>query len=229
MNLAIIPARGGSQRIHRKNIRKFLGRPIIEYSIEAAIKSKCFDEIMVSTDDDEIAKISMKCGAIVPFKRSHHNSTNTASTSDVLIEVLNEYIKRGKYWKFACCIYPTAPLLTPDLLKQGEEILKSNQTVKSIITAVKYSHPIQRAFSLQSGCISLIDSNFCSSRTQDIEPFYHDAGQFYWLDVNEFLMSKSILTHSSMALVIPELEVQDIDCEEDWALAELKYEYLKRC
>jgi pseudaminic acid cytidylyltransferase len=228
MNLAIIPARGGSQRIYRKNIRKFLGKPIIEYSIESALKSKCFDEIIVSTDDDEISEIAMACGANVPFKRSILNSSNTSTTIDVLLEVLNSYKLIERQWKNICCIYPAAPFITPDLLNKGKFLLDNNLEVKSVIPVVKYSHPIQRALKIQDGYLSFINKDFTNMRTQDLESSYHDAGQFYWLDTEAFLNTSKIFNYNSMGLIIEESKVQDIDNEEDWILAELKYKLQNR-
>ena len=226
MNLAIIPARGGSQRISRKNIRDFLGRPILEYSINSALDSNCFDEVIVSTDDEEIAKIAISCGASVPFFRSKINSSNTATTIDVLVEVLMRYKEENVNWDNLCCIYPTAPFISPERLLEGLNILKSNSNIKSVIPIVKFSHPIQRAIKLDNGFITFLYPDNSFQRTQDFEDRFHDSGQFYWLDSDFFLNTKKIFTKFSKSLIIPESEVQDIDNEEDWVLAELKFKAL---
>jgi pseudaminic acid cytidylyltransferase len=226
MNLAIIPARGGSQRISRKNIRDFLGKPILEYSINSALDSNCFDEVIVSTDDEEIAKIAISCGASVPFFRSKINSSNTATTIDVLVEVLMRYKEENVNWENLCCIYPTAPFISPERLIEGLNILKNNSNIKSVIPVVKFSHPIQRAIKLDDGFITFLYPDNSFQRTQDFEDRFHDSGQFYWLDSDFFLNTKKIFTKFSKSLIIPESEVQDIDNEEDWILAELKFKAL---
>ena len=222
-NLAIITARGGSKRIPRKNIRSFLGKPIISYSIESALKSGVFDEVMVSTDDDEIAEIAKKYGAKVPFKRSLETSNDTATTTDVIIEVLNEYKKRDFNFDYACCIYPTAPFITADSLKVGlEQMLKSK--TEAAIPVVKYSYPIQRALLIDSNdTISMLYPEHSRSRSQDLASCYHDAGQFYWFKVSAIKADMELLKMKASAIVIPETQVQDIDTEEDWVLAEMKY------
>lgn len=148
-NLAIITARGGSKRIPRKNIRNFLGKPIIAYSIEAALRSGAFEEVMVSTDDDEIAEISLEFGAKVPFKRSAETSNDTATTTDVIIEVLEEYKKRGMNFDYACCLYPTAPFVRPESLKEGLEAMLREGS-DAAIPVVKFSYPIQRALEVNN-------------------------------------------------------------------------------
>lgn len=222
-NLAIITARGGSKRIPRKNIRSFLGKPIISYSIESALNSGVFDEVMVSTDDDEIAEIAKKYGAKVPFKRSLETSNDTATTTDVIIEVLNEYKKRDFNFDYACCIYPTAPFITADSLKIGlEQMLKSK--TEAAIPVVKYSYPIQRALLIDSDdTISMLYPEHSRSRSQDLAYCYHDAGQFYWFKVSAIKADMELLKMKASAIVIPETQVQDIDTEEDWILAEMKY------
>lgn len=220
--IAIIPARGGSKRIPRKNIKDFLGKPIIAYSIEAAIASELFDEVMVSTDDDEIFKIAMQYGANVPFMRSKKNSDDYATTSQVLIEVLNMYHNSGYSFDFACCLYPTAPFITSEKLKNAFE--KINESgAKSVLPIVKYSFPILRSFSLENGFIKMNWPKYLNTRSQDLKPAYHDAGQFYFLKVNDFLKENKLFTDVSVGLEMPESEVQDIDNYEDWKIAEVKY------
>ena len=225
-NLAIITARGGSKRIPRKNIRDFLGKPIISYSIEAALKSGVFDEVMASTDDDEIAEIAIKYGAKVPFKRSAETSNDIATTTDVIIEVLDEYKKRGFIFDYACCIYPTAPFVKSERLKAGyEEMLKDNSNVA--IPVVKYSYPIQRALKIDSdGKLTMVYPEHSRSRSQDLDVCYHDAGQFYWFKVSAVNKNMELLKMKASPIVIPESQVQDIDTEEDWALAEVKFKIM---
>jgi N-acylneuraminate cytidylyltransferase len=221
--LAIITARGGSKRIPRKNIRDFLGKPIIAYSIEAALKSGVFNEVMVSTDDDEIAEIAKKYGAVVPFKRSAETSNDTATTTDVIIEVFNEYKKRGFNFDYACCIYPTAPFIKPENLKSGFEIMLKENT-DAAIPVVKYSYPIQRALEIGAdNRLAMVWPEHSRTRSQDLVPRYHDAGQFYWFKVSAVKPDMELLKMKASPIVIPETQVQDIDTEEDWAIAEIKY------
>jgi pseudaminic acid cytidylyltransferase len=225
--VAIIPARGGSKRIPRKNIRNFLGNPIIKYSIDIAIQSGLFDEIMVSTDDFEIAKISRKFGAQVPFMRSARTSDDTATTAEVLREVLLEYQSRGRVFENACCIYPTAPLMSADRLKQGYNLLREYQA-ESVIPVVRYSYPIQRALKIEKEMLTMIWPENVNTRSQDLMQTYHDAGQFCWFKVENFIMSQQLFNKRTVPLVIPESEVQDIDTIEDWQIAEMKYSLLKK-
>ena len=184
--IAIITARGGSKRIPRKNIKNFCGKPIIAYSIEAAINSALFDEVMVSTDDAEIAEVSKKFGADVPFMRSEKNSDDYATTADVLNEVLDEYSKRGKNFEYMCCIYPTAPFVTAEKLQRAfNSLVEKNADV--LIPVVKFSYPPQRSFILDDGFLKYKWSQYARSRSQDLEKFYHDAGQFYFYRTTSFV------------------------------------------
>lgn len=222
--IAIITARGGSKRIPHKNIKEFCGKPIISYSIEAAIKSKLFDTVMVSTDDEEIANISRKYGADVPFLRSAETSDDFSTTADVLEEVLGKYCGIGKEYKVAVCIYPTAPFITADKLITAYNLLTDD--VDSVIPVVPFSFPPQRSFVKENEFIKYKYPEFERVRSQDIEPLYHDCGQFYIFKVNMFLKYKTIVMPNSVPLIIPETEVQDIDNESDWKLAEMKYRLL---
>ncbi len=224
--LAIITARGGSKRIPRKNIKPFLGHPIIKYSIDAALQANCFDEVMVSTDDKEIAGISEKLGAKIPFYRSEAASGDFATTADVIEEVLFRYENIRKVFDYCCCIYPTAPFISPERLKEGFNILKS-KNVDSVLPVVRFSYPIQRALKIKNGRLLMIWPENIDKRSQDLMPAYHDAGQFYWLIVESFLKQKKLFTENSAPIEIPESEVQDIDNEEDWKIAEMKYRILK--
>ncbi len=221
-NLCIIPARGGSKRIPRKNIKDFLGKPIIAYSIEAALKSGLFDEVIVSTDDDDIAEIAKKYGASVPFMRSAKNSDDFATTYDVIEEVINSYLTLNKTFIKVCCIYPCAPFVTADKLKIGFDILIENN-FDSVIPVVAFSFPIQRSLKLFNSKLNFVYSEHEKTRSQDLEKTYHDAGQFYWCDLNQLLETKRILNSNTGMMELTELDVQDIDNETDWKLAELKY------
>jgi len=226
-SIAIIPARGGSKRIPRKNIKYFLGKPIITYSIQAAVDSKLFDEVMVSTDDENISEISKKFGASVPFLRSTKNSDDFATTVDVLLEVIEEYKKRGKVFDFVCCIYPTAPLISSEKLNHSFKFLIEKKA-ESLIPIVRFSYPIQRALKIENDSLQYIYPENRSKRSQDLELTYHDAGQFYWIKTNILINQCSIVTDNSIAYEISELEVQDIDSETDWKIAEMKYQILNK-
>jgi len=222
-NICIIPARGGSKRIHKKNIKNFLGKPIIAYSIQAAIDSGLFDEVMVSTDDPEIENISKKLGAKVPFIRSDKNSDNFATTFDVIEEVIQKYKIQGKEFDNLCCIYPCAPFITPVILKKAFIQLEENK-FDIVFPIIAYSSPIQRALRKFKGKVSMILEENLTVRSQDLEDTFHDAGQFYWCKTKPLLNNKKILTSNTGGLEISELEAQDIDNETDWKLAELKYQ-----
>ena len=223
--LAIITARGGSKRIHRKNIKEFNGKPIIAYSIEAALKSGAFDEVMVSTDDEQIADIARKYGAVVPFFRSEKTSNDYATTSDVIEEVLEEYKKRGREFDVFACIYPTAPFITAEKLKNAVDILSASDA-DCLIPVVRFSYPPQRAMEIHEGRLVFRQPENLSKRSQDLEPHYHDAGQFYVTRTKSFLNTRSLLVGDIIPLELSELEVQDIDNEVDWQLAELKYKLI---
>ena len=222
--VAIIPARGGSKRIPGKNIRPFLGKPVIAYSIEAALKSNLFDEVMVSTDSEEIAAIAKDLGAKVPFMRSAKNADDHATTADVLLEVLQEYEQRDKVYTYACCMYPTAPLITINRLSEVYAILVKDG-LDSAFPVVVYDHPIQRALEVINRRARMISPEYLHTRTQDLPPAYHDAGQFYWMNVKSFLTQRRLFMEHNGAVIISRNEAQDIDTEADWELAELKYQH----
>ena len=217
---AIITARGGSKRIPGKNIRNFCGRPIIAYSIEAALESELFDEVMVSTDSAEIADVAKLYGASVPFMRSAENSNDYAATADVLKEVIAEYRKRGREFEWLCCIYPTAPFVTAEKLKRAFEALRESGA-DALMPVVRYSFPTQRAVVLREGKLVYQFPEFAAARSQDLEPIYHDCGQFYFWRTEAFL--KPDPASGTVPFILPETEVQDIDNLSDWALAEIKY------
>lgn len=220
--LAIIPARGGSKRIPQKNIKDFLGKPIIAYSIQVALGSKLFDEVMVSTDDKEIVPVSKKYGAEVPFLRSKENSGDKAVLADVVEEVTGWYRKNGKEFDYICCVLPTAPLITAKNLSKGLKVLIDND-FNSVRPIIKFSYPIQKAFKFENNEVTLIDKRQNRINTQQLDPYYHDAGQFYWMD-SEGIMDKG----RRGGFEIKEIEAQDIDSHEDWIMAELKYKLINK-
>lgn len=221
--LAIIPARGGSKRIPGKNIKNFLGQPIIAYSIQAALESGLFSDVMVSTDDAHIAKVAQAYGAMVPFLRSKKNADDFATTVDVILEVLNKYENQGREFEFACCIYPTAPFIQADLLKKAFKNLVQ-KGADCVFPVLPFSFPIQRAIKMDSdGQMALFQPEHLTTRSQDLEKAYHDAGQFYWFDVERLKHNKALWTDRTFPLIISELEAHDIDHPEDWAVAEFKY------
>lgn len=224
--VAMITARGGSKRIPRKNIKEFCGKPIIAYSIEAALASGVFDTVMVSTDDEEIAAIAKQYGAEVPFYRSEKTSNDFATTADVILEVLEEYEKRGESFDMVCCIYPTAPFLTAKRLKEAVEKLEAADA-DTLLPVVAFSYPVQRALVVRDEKLVFEYPEYMDSRSQDLEKHYHDVGQFYVLKSEAFKKSKKLMLGNILPYEISEMEVQDIDNQTDWEIAEMKYEILK--
>ena len=224
-NLAIIPARGGSKRIPRKNIKPFLGKPIIAYSIEAAIKSNLFNEVMVSTDDEEIVKIAKQYGAKVPFLRSNDNANDFAVLADVVEEVVSNYSQNNQVFENICCILPTAPFVTSTKIIEAYKTL-SNNNFDSVFPVLEFSFPIQRSLKIEDNKVVMVWNEHLNSRSQDLEARYHDSGQFYWIKTQSFLTEKKLLTNDSGAIIISQLEAQDIDTETDWKLAEIKYKIM---
>lgn len=225
-SIAIITARGGSKRIPGKNIRDFCGRPIMEYSIEAAITSGIFQEVMVSTDDEEIAEIARKNGAKIPFLRSADTANDYATTADVLVEVLQKYQKMGRSFARACCIYPTAPFVTAEKLKKAMSMLEDADT-EAVIPVTAFSFPPMRGMYIREGHLIYHHPECAVMRSQDLETMYHDCGQFYCFQPEILLRKRALVTEHTKALVVPEQEVQDIDTLEDWAIAEMKYQRMK--
>lgn len=223
--VAIITARGGSKRIPGKNIKEFLGKPILLYSIEAALNAGIFDEVMVSTEDEQIAELAVKAGAKVPFFRSKDNANDYATTADVIEEVLGAYKEMGTEFEYACCIYPTAPFVTAECLREAMEKLEK-EDADSLIPVVRFSFPPQRAVVIQDGKMEFKWPENMFARSQDLEPFYHDCGQFYCMRTDSFLREKKLFMTNTLAYERLESEVQDIDTMEDWKLAELKYRML---
>jgi len=223
--IAIITARGGSKRIPGKNKKDFLGKPIICYSIESAVNSGLFEEVMVSTDDEEIAEIAKGAGASVPFMRSEANSGDHATTDDVLREVINAYESEGRHFDYMACLYPTAPFITADRLREAFDKLIRTKAAE-LMPVVAFSFPPQRGVMEKNDRVSYREPENALKRSQDLETIYHDCGQFYLYDVNKFL-DENINPDDDMTLIeVDEMEVQDIDNETDWKLAELKYKLL---
>lgn len=223
-SIAIITARGGSKRIPKKNIKEFCGKPIIAYSIEAAVRSNSFDEIMVSTDSKEIADIAKNYGASVPFLRSEATSNDYATTADVITEVLKDYRNLGRNFDSFACIYPTAPFVTESRLAEAVELLSD---ADAVISMVRYSFPPQRALTIKDGYVFFQYPQYEKARSQDLEPIYHDCGQFYICKVDAFFEHNSLILPRTRPYVMPEEEVQDIDTMSDWDIAEAKYKVLK--
>lgn len=223
-SLCIIPARGGSKRIYKKNIRNFFGKPIIAYSIEKAKKCGLFDEVMVSTDDSEIKQIAEDYGARVPFLRSKKNSGDFASTRDVLVEVINEYRKKSQEFDVCCCLYATAPLIAVETLKYAGLQLFSGD-FDLIIPIQKSTYPIEQALKVEGKQVKPMFPALAGNRTQDLNNVFFDSGQFYWFRTSSLEKPKknSLITGF---VELNELASQDIDCETDWKMAELKYRLL---
>lgn len=221
--IAIITARGGSKRIPGKNKKEFLGKPIICYSIEAALKSGLFDEVMVSTDDEEIAEIARKAGAAVPFMRSAATADDYATTDDVLREVLGEYEKAGRTFRYLGCIYPTAPFITPEKLRGAMLLIKEKQGT-GVMPVVRFSFPPQRGMAIRGERLQYCYPENAAKRSQDLEVMYYDCGQFYIYDVEKYLTCGGVLAEGYLPFIIQEAEAQDIDNLSDWQLAEFKYQ-----
>lgn len=224
MNVAIIPARGGSKRIPRKNIKSFLGKPIIAYSIVEALKCGLFDEVIVSTDDEEIANIAIKYGARVPFFRSADTANDYAPLAAVVEEVVVELEKMNYQIDNICCILPTAPLISADDIVSLYNKLISEISITSVIPVVRFSYPILRSLSMDTqGLLKMNWEEYLNTRSQDLPLAYHDSGSFYWIRRDALLDEHKIITNKCAGVELDELKVQDIDTETDWRLAELKY------
>ena len=223
--VAIIPARGGSKRIPRKNIKDFHGKPLIAYSIEVALKSKLFDKVIVSTDDEEIAKIAMQYGAVIPFLRPKELSDDFTGTGAVVEHIMNYLKQQGENYDFICTIYATAPFLDKKYLIEGFEKLK-NSSAKNAFSCTSMPFPIQRTFKITQNerCEMFWSENF-TKRSQDLEEAFQDAGQFYWTNLN-IKSNEIIFGKDSIPIVLPRHLVQDIDTLEDWIRAEFMYEAL---
>ncbi len=224
--VAIIPARGGSKRIPRKNIKDFMGKPMIAYAIEAALTSGVFDEVMVSTDDMEIAEIARKYGAKVPFMRSERTSNDHAVTFDVLEEVIENYQKNGVTFDACTCIYPCVPFLSGDILADAYKIYQETQA-STVMSVLRFECPVQRAFRVnEEGFLAWREPQYALTRTQDLEASYHDAGMFYIINVHDMLTERLVICKNAAPIEIPRKVAQDIDTLADWEESELKYKIL---
>lgn len=224
--IAIIPARGGSKRIPRKNIKEFNGKPMLSYSIEAALASGMFDTVMVSTDDAEIADIARRYGAEIPFMRSEATANDYAPLPEVVMEVLDEYEKRGIHYDLGCMIFPTAPFVTGEKLKEAATKLMESDA-DTLVPVVQFSYPPQRALIIKEGKLVFEYPQYLDSRSQDLEPHYHDAAQFIFFHTEAFRRNKRLLVGNILPYIVSEMEVQDIDTEVDWQIAEMKYRLMK--
>jgi N-acylneuraminate cytidylyltransferase len=227
MNLAVIPARGGSKRIPRKNIKDFCGRPIIAWSIEAALKSGCFDRIIVSTDDTEIAEISRQEGADIPFMRPAELSNNHTGTMPVIRHAIEWFSQKDQQPDLVCCLYATAPFVRSIDIQRGLKILNESGCDYAVSVA-SYAFPIQRAVRItEQRRIEMFQPENFEIRSQDLEEAYHDAGQFYWGRASAWLIEKRIFTHDAVPVVLHGHRVQDIDTIEDWVRAEWMFKALQ--
>lgn len=226
--LAVIPARGGSKRIPDKNIRLFKGKPIIQYSIEVALKCKLFDEVIVSTEDKRIAEIAQQLGATVPFYRSEEAAGDKSTLAEVMIDVMDSYKNIGKEFDYYCCIFATAPFITSERLTEAFHKMIDG-SYDSVLPLIRYPVPIQQAFKLDPNNNNRVEMFFDDQygiMTQDFVPSYYDAGQFYWMRPESVKEKKRISCDNTGAIILSELEAHDIDTEDDWKIAEQKYFHL---
>jgi pseudaminic acid cytidylyltransferase len=226
MKLAVIPARGGSKRIPRKNIKEFCGKPMIAWSIEAAIQSGCFDEVIVSTDDQEIADVARQFGASVPFMRPAQLSDDYTGTIPVIRHAIEWMRAQGRDVQQVCCIYATAPFVRAEDLCTGLQLL-TEQESDYAFSVTSYAFPIQRAIRLTPAKrVEMFNPEHFNTRSQDLEETYHDAGQFYWGQADAWVEGRPIFAESSAPVVLPRHRVQDIDTLEDWERAEWMFKAL---
>ena len=227
-NIAIIPARGGSKRIPKKNIKDFLGKPIIAYSIEMALNIKLFSKVIVSTDDQEIKDVAIKYGAEVPFIRPKEIADDFTGTHEVIGHAVKWLENNGEKMDYVCCIYPTAPLIEKDDLIKGYKIIQTGKW-NFIIAATNFSYPIFRSFeNLPDGGLKMIFPEHYSSRSQDLPEVYHDAGLFYWAKPEIWKKKPEGFSEKNSIVKIPSYRIQDIDTHDDWKKAEIIYEIINR-
>jgi len=226
MKIAIIPARGSSKRITRKNIKEFNGKPIIAYSIEAAIESNCFDSVIVSTDDKEIATIAKSYGADTPFIRPSSLSDDYTTISDVVKHAVHWYDNNIGNVELACCIFATAPLLQPKYILKGLKELRSLKSAFSF-SVTEFSYPIQRAVYIdERGLVKMFQPEFYKARSQDLKQGFHDAGQFYWGTKKAWMSDQELFNSLPAPVILPRYLVQDIDTIDDWKSAEIAYKVI---
>lgn len=227
-NIAVIPARGGSKRIPRKNIKEFCGKPMLAYAIEAARKSGIFEEVMVSTDDEEIAAIAREYGASVPFMRSEVTANDYAPIGDVIAEAVQEYKKLGKTFQYAFCLYATSPFTSPEILQGMYQKLLEDPEADSCTAMFPYNFPPLRArFQNEKGYAQFVFPEYALSRSQDLTPCFNDAGMCFAVNTATFLELK-LIDRKDIPYMVPAIYAQDIDTEEDWQMAEFKYQWIHR-
>jgi len=225
--IAIIPARGGSKRIKHKNIREFCGQPIIKYSIAAAKGTGLFDDVIVSTENNKIAKIAAKLGASVPSLRSEKNATDHSTLADMMLEEIAKLESRGIYPDYLCLIFATVPNISPEEIANGLKVLKKNHA-DSVVCVCEFSEPVGRALIIEGGLVKMINGGNKFKRTQDLDKRYFDAGRFYWIKTEAFKKSKSFFCKNARPVIAPRILVQDIDTEDDWSAMEVKFKLLKK-
>lgn len=227
MKLAVIPARGGSKRIPRKNIKPFCGKPMIAWSIEAALQSACFDQIVVSTDDAEIANVARQYGATVPFMRPSELSDDHTGTIPVIRHAIEWFNAQGQTADQVCCLYATAPFVTAADIRRGQDTL-TDTGCDYAFSVTSYAFPIQRAIRItKQGRVEMFSPEHFDTRSQDLEEAWHDAGQFYWGQAGAWLHSKMIFSPTSASIILPRYRVQDIDTPEDWLRAEWMFKAMQ--
>lgn len=225
-SIAVITARGGSKRIPGKNIKAFLGKPIIAYSIETARKSNLFNRIIVSTDSEEIAAVARSWGAEVPFIRPANISDDYTPTADVVLHAVNWLQSNGANARYVCCLYPTAPFITVEDLQKGYELLEKNHVTGSF-SVTTFPHPVFRGLKMNSqGRLEMLWPEYELTRSNDLPEVVHDIGQFYWREISAFKKDKKIWAPDAMPVMIPRKRAQDIDTPEDWERAEALYKVL---
>ena len=228
MNICVIPARGGSKRIPKKNIKNFLGKPIIAYSIEAALKSNCFSQVIVSTDDDEISEVAKKYGALVPFVRPDELSNDYAGTIPVIKHAIEWMEDNNNYIENVCCLYATAPFIQSKIISKAYQQLKDSNS-DYCFSVTSFAFPIQRAIKIvQGNKVDMLYPEHFNTRSQDLEEAYHDAGQFYWGKARAFKDESPLFSEVATPYVLPRYLVQDIDTMEDWIRAEAMYKVLQK-
>lgn len=228
MRLAVIPARGGSKRIPRKNVKEFCGKPMLAWSIEAALNSGCFDEVMVSTDDTDIAEVARAFGASIPFMRPANLSDDHTGTIPVVRHAAQWFLDRGAATEQICCLYATAPFVRPEDLRRGLDVLEMTAGDYAF-SVTSYAFPIQRALRLnQAGRVEMFNPEYFTTRSQDLEEAFHDAGQFYWGTSQAWLEGRTIFAPASAPVMLPRHRVQDIDTMEDWERAEWLFKAMRQ-
>ena len=226
-SVAIVPARGGSKRLPRKNIRDFAGKPILAWSVETALQSELFETVMVSTDDEQVAAIARSHGAQTPFPRSPIAASDTATLSEALREVLLQYRANGQQYETACCLFATAPFITIDALERGKRLL-DHEDFDVVLPVVEFDYPVWRGLARDTtGKVAMLFPEHENSRSQDLPPSYHDAGQWVWFRTEPFLDGQPLLGPRTGSVVISAATAQDIDTEDDWTIAELKFQALR--